>query len=46
MLQSDKDTGVVVLDRTAYDKDILNIINNTSKLKPLSHDPNSYKHLT
>ena len=29
----------MVLDRTGYDRGILNIINDTSKFKPLSSDP-------
>ncbi len=36
MLQPDMDIGVVFLNRTACDKGILNIINDTSLLK---HDP-------
>jgi len=38
-LQPDKGNGVVVLDRPAYDRGILKIINDTSKFKPLSNDP-------
>jgi len=39
ILQPDKGNGSVVLDRTAYDRGILKIINDTSKFKPLSNDP-------
>lgn len=39
ILQPDKGNGVVVFDRTAYDRGILKIINDTSKFKPLSNDP-------
>ena len=39
ILQPDKGNGVVILHRTAYDRGIPNIINDTSKFKPLSHDP-------
>ncbi|XP_078364014.1 uncharacterized protein LOC144648272 [Oculina patagonica] len=39
ILQPDKENGVVFLDRTAYDRGILKIINDTSKFKPLSNDP-------
>ena len=39
ILQPDKGNGVVVLDRTAHDRDILKINNDTSKFKLLSNEP-------
>ena len=39
ILHPDKGNGVVVLDRTAYDRGIFKITNDTSKFEPLSNDP-------
>lgn len=39
ILKPDKGNGVVVLDRTAYEHSILNIISDTSKFRTIESDP-------
>ena len=39
LLKPDKENGVVILDRRDYDLGIQNIIQDSSKFKPLSQDP-------
>ena len=39
ILKPDKGNGVVVLDRTAYEHSILNIISDTAKFRTIESDP-------